>query len=203
MFRLPGGPAALLGAIHWRATHVQHSMMPSRKSGATTPGATPATYSPARLAAAANVSTDALRFYERKGLLPLAPRGSNGRRVYPAGALQRVRVIRSALSLGFTVAELREIFRIRDVGGSPCQTVCQMATAKLLEIEQTLAQLTATRDILAKSLRSWRRKLQSANHGARVGLLDMFAETYPERAQQLSPRISPGLRQRMQRPEPL
>jgi len=178
---------------------VKQTMKTSQRSSAASLPPVPAVYSPAKLAAATGVSTDALRFYERKGLLPPAPRAANGRRVYPAGALHRVRVLRSALSLGFTVAELREIFRIRDAGGSPCQTVCRIAASKLAEMEQALAQLTATRDVLARSLRTWQRKLQSAKNGARVGLLDLFAAANPERALQISPHLAPGLRKRLGR----
>jgi len=154
-------------------------------------------FSPARLAAASGVSTDALRFYERQGLLPAAPRSLNGRRVYPESALQRVQVVRAALSLGFTVAELREVFRIRQAGGSPCKTVCEMAATKLADLEQNIAQLMATRDVLAKSLRAWQRKLHSSVPGARMGLLDLFAAANPERSRHLSPRISPGLRRKL------
>ncbi len=157
------------------------------------------TYSPSELAARTGVSADALRFYERKGLLPAPPRGSNGRRVFPASALQRVRVLRAAMSLGFTVAELREIFRLRDSGSAPCQAVCRMAAEKLVEIDQTLAQLSATRDVLARSLRTWRTKVRSAQEGTRVGLLDLFASANPERSRQISPRLAPGLRRRLSR----
>ena len=157
------------------------------------------TYTPAQLATELGISADALRFYERKGLLPPAPRSSGGRRVFPPSALQRVRVIRAALSLGFTVAELSRILRMRDTGGAPCQTVCELAVSKLAGLEQTIRQLTATRNLLAKSLRIWRRKLGSTAPGARVGLLDLFAEAHPERARHVSPHIGPGLRERMKR----
>ncbi len=157
-------------------------------------GVTTAIYSPAKLAREVGISTDALRFYERKGLLPSPPRGSSGRRVYSASALKRVRMIRSALSLGFTVAELREVFRTRDSGGSPCQTVCNLAEEKLRHLEQTVAHLCATRDLLASSLKKWRRRVAANKQGRRMGLLEMFAEAHPERSRQISPRLGPGLR---------
>lgn len=163
-----------------------------------TKGATREVYTPSQLAHEAGISTDTLRFYERKGLLPAAPRTASGRRVFPAPALHRVRVIRAALSLGFTVAELREIFRLRDSGGAPCETVCKLAGKKLAELDESIAQLTATRDILAKSLRAWRRKLDSSHPGVRVGLLDLFAAANPGRARQISPRLAPGLRPRFE-----
>ena len=157
------------------------------------------TYTPSELAAEVGISADALRFYERKVLLPAAPRNVSGRRVFSPSALQRVRVIRAALSLGFTVAELREVFRIRDSGGAPCHTVMEMACAKLVELEETIAQLSATRNVLAKSMRTWRRKIHTAAPGARSGLLDLFAQMHPERSRQLSPRIGAGLRHRMRK----
>lgn len=165
------------------------------KEGMTTKPA--ATLTPTKLAAEAGISTDSLRFYERKGLLPAPPRTLGGRRIFPAAALQRVRAIRAALSLGFTVTELREIFRLRDSGGAPCQTVCQLASEKLVDLDQTIARLTATRHLLFSSIKTWRRKLTTGKPGARAGLLDLFAASNPESAHQLSPRLGPGLRQRL------
>src|SRR5437660_586387 len=75
------------------------------------------------LAKLAGVSTDTLRFYERNRLLPLAPRATNGYRCYPQESLQRVLLIRRALGLGFTVAELARVLKARDSGGAPCKTV--------------------------------------------------------------------------------
>src|SRR4051812_28364362 len=63
------------------------------------------------LAKLAGVSTDTLRFYERNRLLPLAPRAANGYRCYPAESLQRVFLIRRALGLGFSVAELARVLK--------------------------------------------------------------------------------------------
>ena len=68
------------------------------------------------LAQAAGVSRDALRYYERHHLLPAAERAQNGYRRYPPQALARVRLIRAALGIGFTVEELAEIFSARDRG---------------------------------------------------------------------------------------
>ena len=58
------------------------------------------------LASLAGVSTDTLRYYERRGLLPQPPRDANGYRRYPQAALMRVRVVQQALDAGFTVEDL-------------------------------------------------------------------------------------------------
>ena len=80
----------------------------------------------------ADISTDTLRFYERRGLLPLAPRTVSGYRLFPPEALARVRLIRGALSIGFSVAELAAILRERDQGGAPCRRVRELAANKLV-----------------------------------------------------------------------
>lgn len=75
------------------------------------------------LAAAVGVSTDTLRHYERKGVLPRPGRTANGYRHYPETALERVSMIRQALAVGFTLDELAAILNERDNGGLPCKKV--------------------------------------------------------------------------------
>jgi DNA-binding transcriptional MerR regulator len=87
------------------------------------------------LARLAGVSTDTLRYYERLRLLPAAPRSASGYRLYPAQALDRVRVIRGALAIGFSVRELTAILAERDRGGAPCQWVLVLAREKLPAVE--------------------------------------------------------------------
>ena len=67
-----------------------------------------------KLADLAGVSRDTLRHYERKGVLPRALRSQNGYRQYPPEALQRVQLIRRALSVGFTLDELAKVLKVRD-----------------------------------------------------------------------------------------
>jgi DNA-binding transcriptional MerR regulator len=65
------------------------------------------------------VSPDTLRHYEQKGLLAKAPRSANGYREYPADAGIRVRLVRRAVALGFTLDEVARILAVRD-RGAPC-----------------------------------------------------------------------------------
>jgi MerR family copper efflux transcriptional regulator len=58
------------------------------------------------LAKAAGVSPDTIRHYERIGVLPPVSRTESGYRIYPANSLERVLVVRKALGIGFTLAEL-------------------------------------------------------------------------------------------------
>src|SRR6185436_15247458 len=86
------------------------------------------------LAKAAGVSTDTLRHYERKAVLQ-SRRAANGYREYPAEALERVRMIRQALAVGFTLDELKAIFKAFDRGGAPCEQVRSLAAGKLAQLE--------------------------------------------------------------------
>ena len=79
------------------------------------------------LAEATGVSTDTLRHYERKGVLH-SQRAGNGYREYPEAALERVRMVRQGLAMGFTLDELSSIFKIFDRGGAPCQQVRSLAS---------------------------------------------------------------------------
>src|SRR3954463_191218 len=97
------------------------------------------------LAKLTGVSTDTLRFYERNRLLPFAPRAANGYRCYPPESLARVLLIRRALSLGFSVAELARILKARDSGGAPCKTVRALAAQKLEQIETEIKELSRFR----------------------------------------------------------
>ena len=90
------------------------------------------------LAELAGVSRDTLRHYERKGVLPRPFRGDNGYRKYPPEALQRVQLVRRALSVGFTLDELAKVLKVRDAGGAPCEEVRKLAAQKLLNVQDQL-----------------------------------------------------------------
>jgi DNA-binding transcriptional MerR regulator len=126
------------------------------------------------LAARAGVSKDTLRFYERRRLLPQPRRAGNGYRRYPSSALGRVRMIRAALSIGFTVDELSSILAVREAGGAPCRQVRQLAGEKLARLGAELASLTRFRADLERVLADWDGRLKAAR-GRRAGLLEALA----------------------------
>ena len=127
------------------------------------------------LARLAGVSADTLRHYERKGVLAHPHRAGNGYREYPAAALQRVRLIRRALAVGFTLDELANILRVRDSGGAPCHEVRALAATKLSEVETQLKDLIAFRDDLRVTLKDWDTRLARKKPGARANLLEVLA----------------------------
>jgi len=89
----------------------------------------------AELARASGVSTDTLRHYERRGLLS-PTRSANGYRQYPAGALDRVLLIRRALASGFRLEDLARVLKSRDQGEAPCREVRALAEARLIALER-------------------------------------------------------------------
>lgn len=103
------------------------------------------------LAEAAGVNRETLRYYERRGLLAEPRRTPGGHREYPAEALTRLRVIKTAQRLGFTLDEATELLdlgsrRRRDTG------LQRRAAAKLVEIEARIADLRAIADGLRVAL---------------------------------------------------
>ena len=133
------------------------------------------------LARLAGVSTDTLRYYERRRLLPAIPRSASGYRLFPPHALVRVRLIRGALSIGFSIKELGAILGERDRGGAPCHRVRALAAGKLAELEARLRELQAWRGDLRKTIAEWDRVLCRTPKGQRAGLLDSYAASHPTR----------------------
>lgn len=140
------------------------------------------------LAKLAGVSPDTLRLYERKGLLRSPLRAPNGYRCYSPDALARVRLIRAALSIGFTLDELAKILKIRDAGGAPCHRVRDLAASKLAGLDQHIQQLVALRDQLREVLGTWDDLLHHTPQHRRAGLLEALAAA-PERTRALPPHL--------------
>jgi len=136
-------------------------------------------YRSGQLAKLSGVSTDTLRHYERQGVLPPPARAANGYRVYPAAAPERVRLIRRALAIGFTLEELRSILSTRDRGHAPCRAVRALAAGKLEALEARIRELIMLRDELQDVLREWDIRLAATPDGRPAGLLDSLGRQPP------------------------
>lgn len=98
------------------------------------------------LAQRSGVGIDTVRYYERQGLLPLPERLASGYRRYDRTDIARLRFVRRAKALGFTLGEIRELLALSgrredDMGGLKAA-----ATGKLADVESRLAELTRIRD---------------------------------------------------------
>jgi DNA-binding transcriptional MerR regulator len=92
-----------------------------------------------------------LRYYERRGLIPPPPRRISGYRAYPAETVERVRLIKWAQGLGFTLREIVELSRIpRDHVRGRAKHVRARAVAKIDEIDKKIRRLVIVkRELLA------------------------------------------------------
>jgi DNA-binding transcriptional MerR regulator len=123
------------------------------------------------LAKAAGVSPDTIRHYEKLGILPKAARTKSGYRLYPASAVERVYAVQRALRLGFTLAELADVLKARDAGGTPCQRVYKMAKEKLKGVAADILALRETERYLRQVLSDWEGRMQRTIPGQRSNLL--------------------------------
>jgi len=104
-----------------------------------------------QLAEAAGVYIETVRYYHRRGLIPLPPKRAGGRRNYPDSALLQIVFIRRAQQLGFTLEEIGGLLRISD--GSDCRTVGQVVQRKLDELGERVAMLNRMRRELGALLK--------------------------------------------------
>ncbi|RMH16659.1 MAG: heavy metal-responsive transcriptional regulator [Gemmatimonadetes bacterium] len=104
------------------------------------------------LAARAGVSPDAIRYYEREGVLPPPRRSSSGYRQYDSGAVERVRFIRKAKALGLRLSEVREVFEIASGGRAPCTHVRTLLEGHLRDVEARMRELRSLRTTLRRTL---------------------------------------------------
>jgi DNA-binding transcriptional MerR regulator len=123
------------------------------------------------LAKAAGVSPDTIRHYEHLGILPPASRSASSYRIYPASAIERVLVVRRALRIGFSLAELAEVLKTRDAGGIPCRRVYELAQEKLHRISDDINALRQTERYIKKVLSDWERRLHEAGPEQKSHLL--------------------------------
>jgi MerR family transcriptional regulator, mercuric resistance operon regulatory protein len=104
-----------------------------------------------RLADQAGVNVETIRYYQRRGLLAEPDRPVNGQRRYPALLAKRVRFIKRAQVLGFTLDEIVGLLDLDEAGA--CAETRDLAARKLQLIESKLADLTAMRKALSKLMR--------------------------------------------------
>jgi DNA-binding transcriptional MerR regulator len=129
-------------------------------------------FSSGELAGLAGISPDTLRHYERMKLLAPPRRSSGNYRQYPPAALNRVRLIRHALAVGFSLPELARILKVRDKGGAPCRQAKQLLESKLHAMDAQIEDLVSMRNHLRTILADWEARLAHTLEGERAGLLE-------------------------------
>jgi MerR family transcriptional regulator, copper efflux regulator len=101
-----------------------------------------------RLARLGRVNLETVRYYERRGLLPKPPRTQAGYRQFSPEAGQRIRFIKRAQDLGFSLDEMQELLALRVESRKNRATVRLRAEAKIADIDRKIAALTAMKNTL-------------------------------------------------------
>lgn len=100
------------------------------------------------LARRAQVPIDTVRYYEREGLIPLPVRRASGYRDYLDSDVDRLRFMRRAKALGFTLQEIRELLGLTAMASGDMAALHARAQAKLRDVEDRIQSLTRIRDAL-------------------------------------------------------
>lgn len=98
----------------------------------------------------AQVNIETLRYYERRGLLEKPPRSNSNYRLYPEEAVSRVRFIKRAQELGFTLKEIADLLSLRATLGAGCIAVRRRAEEKVTDVNEKIRTLEAMRTALSK-----------------------------------------------------
>jgi DNA-binding transcriptional MerR regulator len=116
---------------------------------------TPAAMRSGQVADAAGVNRQTVRYYERRGLLAEPERSLGGHRLYPPETVTRLRIIKTAQRLGFSLAEIADLLdtaRHRHGPRADDMGLHARATAKLAEVEAKITDLTVIADTLRDAL---------------------------------------------------
>lgn len=102
------------------------------------------------LAKQSGINLESIRFYEKQGLLPKPPRTASGYRTFPPESVRRVRFIKRAQELGFSLKEIKELLSLRFDPHTSCADVRQRAEEKLGDIEQKIRDLKRIKESLTR-----------------------------------------------------
>ena len=122
-----------------------------------------------KLADAAGVNVETIRYYQRRGLLEEPPKPLGGHRRYSADQIKRVRFIKRAQALGFTLDEVGALLTLD--AGCECAETRALANHKRMLIEQKMADLAAMHQILADMIQ----QCDAGGGAARCPIIDVLA----------------------------
>jgi DNA-binding transcriptional MerR regulator len=110
------------------------------------------------------VGVEALRFYEKSGLLDRPSRTYSGYRVYDEDVLERLAFIKQAQALGFSLDEIRRIIDDARKGESPCDEVREIVRRRMEELDERLRELQKYRRELKQTLDEWDKVGRAPGH---------------------------------------
>jgi len=110
------------------------------------------------------IGIEALRFYERSGLLGKPVRSMSGYRLYDEGVLERLAFIKKAQTLGFSLDEIGRIIKDAQSGASPCDDVREIVRRRLTELDERMREMRRYRKELAQTLADWDKVGRAPGH---------------------------------------
>lgn len=120
------------------------------------------------------LTVDAIRFYEKEGLLKRPPRSEGGFRLFRLEDVEALKFIRKAQELGFSLQEVREILVLRGRGVGACEHVRERVEQKLSTVRGKVEELRKLEKSLQEALRKCNRRLREggATHERRCPVLE-------------------------------
>ena len=98
------------------------------------------------------VGIEAIRYYEREGIVPLAARSANGRRAYDDAAIARLRFVRRCRDLGFSIQQIKALLSLSLADAKCCDDASQIGSLHLDEVREKIADLKRLETALAELL---------------------------------------------------
>jgi len=141
------------------------------------------------------IGVEALRFYEKSGLLDTPMRTYSGYRAFDEGVLERLEFVKKAQVLGFTLDEIRELIAHKRRGENPCHEVREIVANRLAELDERIERMIRYRDELSAALADWEATGEAEGHVC--GLIE--GTHINNGVQQTSPPMRESLLRRNQR----
>jgi MerR family copper efflux transcriptional regulator len=101
------------------------------------------------------IGIEALRFYEKSGLLDRPSRTFSGYRLYDESVLERLDFVKKAQVLGFTLDEIKQLIEHKRAGENPCAEVREVVRHRLNELNEQIEKMIRYRDELSQALGEW------------------------------------------------
>jgi DNA-binding transcriptional MerR regulator len=126
-------------------------------------------------ASRAGVSVDTIRYYEKLKLLPRAPRSEGGFRLFTADTIERVRFIKKAQEIGFSLKEIKQLL----VGGgaNECRRVRDMLQLKIAEIDTRVKALREFRRTLTRHLNACEEEIANSSAATKCPVIVKMTNT--------------------------
>ncbi len=131
-----------------------------------------------QLAQRAQINLETVRFYEKEGLLPLAPRTASGYRKFSETMIDRLAFVKRAKALGFSLDETRELLHLQHEHADACVEVRGLLRAKLSVVHEKRAELEKLEAHLSAALRKCNQALrQKSKHPEACPTLRQIADS--------------------------